>query len=78
MRMIFCIKFIKQSLKVDNSILCQFLKRVVDGGQSLLRNVISNVFEEINVADSFSIVGEVLPDGSDLLSGEEDSKGIEE
>ena len=51
---------------------------MVNSGKSFLRDIISDVFKEINIVDGFSVAGEIFFDGSNLLGREEDAKGVKE
>lgn len=66
----------KQVLDADYSSARQLLKAVVNSRDSFLGDVVPHILYEASIVD-FAICGKPFLDGSDFLSGEENSKRVE-
>ena len=66
---------LEQVAEGSGSVFLELAEAVVDHGHSFLGDVVPDIGKELKVVDA-ELVGKLVPDGSDLLGGQEDSGGI--
>ena len=77
MRVLLDVKVGQKCGHTDFVVAGELFEGVVNGGKSLLGEVVADVVDKLLVVDSLG-VGELLLEGADFLGGEEDSALVEE
>ncbi len=76
MWVVVCIESGEEVLNADDSLSGKFCKTVINRGDSFVRNIVSNILDELNIVDPVVFAKPFL-NGSDLLRSEKNSKRIE-